>query len=95
MVLLQNEKNIECIVCCATMVKDEGDIVRQWIEYYGKIFSYKNLYIIDNYSSDNTYEICKEYVNKGIHLSRGKMYRHKHKYMTYIKNCINHDFFYL
>ena len=81
------------IVCCATMVKDEEDIIRQWIEYYGKIFSYENIYIIDNYSTDNTFEICKEYINKGIHLSREKFYIKKHTYMTQIKKRVKHDFF--
>ena len=44
------------------MVKDEDDIIREWIEYCGNLFSYENLYIIDNYSTNNTYEICKEYL---------------------------------
>ena len=80
-------------VCIATMVKDEDDIVRQWIEYHGKIFSYNNLHIIDNNSTDNTYEICKEYLSKGLNLSRKDDYSRKGEYMTNIKNSVDHDFF--
>ena len=80
-------------ICCATMVKDEGDIIRAWIEYHGKLFSYKNLYIIDNYSSDNTYEICKEYLDKGIHLERKHDYKRKGLYMTEIMKKTKCDFF--
>ena len=46
-------------IIIATIVKNEDDIVRQWIEYYGTIFGYDKLYIIDNLSTDNTYNICK------------------------------------
>ena len=51
-------------VVIATMVKDEEDIVKEWVEYYGKIFGYNNLYIIDNYSTDKTYEIFKNMFQK-------------------------------
>ena len=39
-----------------TMVKNEVDIVVDWVFYHGFIFGYSNLYIIDNYSEDGTYE---------------------------------------
>jgi len=80
-------------ICCATMVKDEDDIIREWIEYYGKLFSYENLYIVDNYSTDNTYEICKEYLDKGIHLSREHDYKRKGEFMTQIMRSVECDFF--
>ena len=80
-------------ICCATIVKDEDDIIREWIEYYGKLFSYENLYIIDNYSMDNTYQICKEYVDKGIHLTRESDYKRKGEYMTEIMKRVECDFF--
>jgi hypothetical protein len=80
-------------ICCATMVKDEADIIRQWIEYHGNLFSYENLYIIDNYSTDNTFEICEEYLSKGINLKRRHEYIHKGYYMTEIMNNTTCDFF--
>lgn len=73
-------------IILATMVKNEDDIVREWIVYHASIFGYENIYIIDNYSTDNTFEICKEYVSQGIHLTREKDYRMKGSLMTEIKN---------
>ena len=75
------------------MVKDEDDIIRPWIEYYGKLFGYNNLYIIDNFSSDETFTICQEYLNKGIHLKQEKNYKKKGVFMTNLKNNIKCDIF--
>ena len=44
-----------------TMVKDEEDIIEYWINYHGSIFGYRNLYIIDNMSTDGTYEKIMKY----------------------------------
>jgi hypothetical protein len=38
------------------MVKGEVDIVTDWILYHGTLFGFNNLFIIDNYSSDGTFE---------------------------------------
>lgn len=80
-------------IIIATMVKDEDDIIRPWIEYYGKLFGYNNLYIIDNFSSDETFTICQEYLNKGIHLKQEKNYKNKGVFMTNLKNNIKCDIF--
>ena len=80
-------------IVIATMVKDEDDIIRPWIEYYGKLFGYNNLYIIDNFSSDKTFAICKEYLNKGIHLKQEKNYKNKGTFMTNLKNSVKCDIF--
>ena len=75
------------IVKLFTMVKDEDDIVEDWLIYHGKLFGYNNLYIIDNYSSDDTYRILQKYEKeKGINLSREMDYKKKGEYMT---NLIN------
>jgi len=84
-------KPVKITIC--TMVKNEDDIVRQWIEYHGEIFGYANLYIIDNFSDDSTYEICKEYLSKGIQLFRGSDYTNKGNYMTHFKNTTDCDIF--
>ena len=80
-------------VIIATMVKNEDDIIRDWLNYYGTIFGFDNLYIIDNYSTDTTFQICEEYISKGIHLEQKPDYKLKGHYMTYYKNTINCDFF--
>lgn len=76
-----------------TMVKNEDDIVREWIEYHGKIFGYNNLFIIDNYSTDNTYEICKEYVSKGIFLKQEDDYQKKGEKTTFYSKNTSCDIF--
>ena len=68
-----------------TMVKDEADIVEDWIIYHASIFGYDNIYVIDNYSSDGTYEILQKYV-PGINLYRERDYKKKGEFMT------NHGF---
>lgn len=80
-------------IIIATMVKNEDDIVREWIEYHGFIFGFENLYIIDNESTDNTYKICEEYIIKGLHLEQKPDYLLKGEYMTHYKNTIPCDFF--
>ena len=81
------------MITICTMVKNEDDIVEKWIEYHGEIFGYKNLIIIDNYSTDNTYNICRKYVQNGIILVRKDNYLLKGEYMTFYKNTIKSDIF--
>jgi len=66
-----------------TMVKDENDIVRDWVIYHGKLFGYKNLYVIDNYSRDGTWEILQEFKGR-INMFRLHNYKKKGDYMTYL-----------
>ena len=87
------QKYIMVKIVIATMVKDEDDIIRPWIEYYGKLFGYNNLYIIDNFSSDKTFAICNEYLDKGIHLKQERNYKHKGTFMTKLKNKVKCDIF--
>ena len=78
-----------------TMVKDEVDIVEDWLIYHGELFGYDNLYVIDNFSTDGTYEILEKYRNdKKIFLIRESDYRKKGAFMRYYmkihpegKNC--------
>jgi len=65
-----------------TMVKDENDIVRDWVIYHGNLFGYKNLYVIDNYSNDGTWEILQEFKGR-INMFRLHNYKKKGEYMTY------------
>jgi hypothetical protein len=66
-----------------TIVKDEIDIIKEWIEYHGKLFGYKNLFIIDNFSSDGTWELLQQYTGK-VNIYRKPHYKLKGKYMTYL-----------
>ena len=78
-----------------TMVKDEDDIVKEWVLYHGSIFGFENLYIIDNFSTDKTYNILLELKKKyNIQIFRFNNYLLKGQYMTYLLNkfCKDHKF---
>lgn len=64
-----------------TMVKDEVDIVRDWVIYHGCLFGWSNIYVIDNYSTDGTYEALQEFKDL-IHIIQKPDYRQKGIYMT-------------
>lgn len=73
-----------------TMVKDEVDIVEDWVKYHGKMFGYTNLFVIDNYSTDGTYEILENYKQShGLYLIREKDYKMKGHYMRHLMK--DHD----
>jgi hypothetical protein len=76
------------------MVKDEDDIVEDWILYHGEIFGYNNLFIFDNYSTDNTFSICQKYVKNGIHLFRERDYKKKGIKMTLVMRKVSCDIFF-
>ena len=65
-----------------TMVKDEVDIVREWILYHGNLFGYENLYVVDNGSTDGTLEIIQSFARTGIHIFHEADYRKKGEVMT-------------
>jgi hypothetical protein len=67
------------------MVKDESDIVRDWVIYHGCMFGWCNIYVIDNYSTDGTWEILSEFKDL-IKVFREPDYKKKGEYMT---NLIN------
>ena len=82
-------------IILATMVKDEVDIIEEWIIYHGKIFGYKNLFIVDNMSSDGTYNICKKYNSKyGVNIQKHEDYKEKGIIMTKIFNENKCDIFF-
>jgi hypothetical protein len=68
-----------------TIVKDEVDIVEQWLIYHGCMFGWNNIFIIDNYSTDGTWEKINEFSNL-VNISREHDYLKKGQYM---KNLIN------
>ena len=68
-----------------TIVKDEADIVRDWVIYHGCMFGWNNIFVIDNYSTDGTWEILNDFSTL-IKLYREPDYKQKGVYMT---NLIN------
>lgn len=75
-----------------TMVKNEEDIIDYWINYHGTLFGYRNLYIVDNFSDDGTYEKILKYKKIGVNISRHNDYTKKGEIMTkMIKRDNNYD----
>jgi hypothetical protein len=75
-----------------TMVKDEVDIVRDWVIYHGCLFGWNNIYVIDNFSTDGTYEALLEFKHL-IYITRREDYRKKGEYMTELMKtfCNNNE----
>jgi len=48
------------------MQRNEGDILKEWLEYHGFLFGFKNLHVIDDGSTDRSARILKSYTNKGV-----------------------------
>jgi len=46
------------------MVKDEVDIIDDWVIYHGSMFGFPNIFVIDNFSSDGTYEKLLELMGR-------------------------------
>lgn len=79
-----------------TMVKDEVDIIVDWINYHGNIFGFENIFIIDNYSTDGTYEKICSLEHLKINILREKDYSKKGIFMTDLikKHCNDDDIAY-
>ena len=70
-----------------TIVKDEIDIVAEWVHYHGRLFGYANLYIIDNMSTDGTYEKLLDLQSAyGCSVFQRPNYALKGVYMTQLIN---------
>jgi len=65
-----------------TMVKDEVDIIKEWILYHGYLFGYTNLFIVDNFSTDGTFECIQEFKQLGVNIFREEDYIQKGNIMT-------------
>jgi hypothetical protein len=66
-----------------TMVKGEVDIVKDWVLYHGNMFGFTNLYVIDNFSRDGTWETLLKLRNQyKINIFRLPNYKKKGDYMT-------------
>jgi len=73
-----------------TIVKDEVDIVEDWLIYHGCMFGWNNIYIIDNYSSDGTWEKINEFSHL-VNIFRENDYSKKGEYMRNLINTYCYD----
>lgn len=63
------EKNPEIYLSVACIAKDEGQFLKEWIEYH-RIVGVERFYFYDNESSDNTKDILEPYIRDGIVIYR-------------------------
>lgn len=73
-----------------TIVKDEVDIIEDWLIYHGCMFGWNNIYIIDNYSSDGTWEKINEFSHL-VNIFREPDYSKKGEYMRNLINIYCYD----
>lgn len=66
---------------CFAMVRDEADIVRDWIRYHLDIFGVGNVHVLDSGSKDGTREILREY-ESWVHVEDFKPTRDYRFYKT-------------
>lgn len=71
---------MEMSVKLFTMVKDEVDIIDEWIIYHGSMFGWRNIHIIDNGSTDGTFEKIQQFSHL-IHIYTETEYLKKGVYM--------------
>jgi hypothetical protein len=58
------------------MTKDEYDLIEDFIIYYGHIFGYNNIIIIDNMSTNSVVlDVYTKYISKGITVYKEESYR--------------------
>lgn len=61
------KNTIKCSIL--TMNKNEKDLLEAWIVYYSNLFSFDNICIVDNNSTDtHVLEILDKYKNKGVNV---------------------------
>ena len=84
--------NINNMIKLFTIVKDENDIVTEWVHYHGRLFGYPNLHIIDNMSTDGTHEKLVDLQSAhGCSVVQRPNYALKGDYMTQmIREYCNH-----
>lgn len=58
-------KNTKHLLSIVAIMKNEAPYLQEWIEYH-RIIGVEKFYLYDNESNDNTYEILKPYINRGI-----------------------------
>lgn len=51
------EKPIHLISVCG----NEADIIEDWLKYHGYVFGFENITVVDNYSTDGSFEILSHY----------------------------------
>lgn len=57
------------VVRCVTMQKNEDRVLEAWIKYYGYMFGFENLYILDNGSTRNKVHQCLiDYQKSGVNV---------------------------
>lgn len=61
--LLHDKKKFETEMSVCSMVKNEANYIKEWIEFH-KLVGVQKFYIYDNESDDNTREILEPYIKK-------------------------------
>lgn len=74
-----DDASYKYMVSIATMIKDEGPYMREWIEFH-RLMGVEHIYIYDDGSKDDTKEILQRYIEQGFvtyRLFEGNERRHQ------------------
>lgn len=63
--LLHNKNKTKYYLTVAACCKDEGNCILEWVEYY-LLQGVEHFYLYNNNGTDNSEEILKPYIDKGI-----------------------------
>ena len=63
--LLHNKNKTKYYLTVAACCKDEGNFIQEWVEYY-LLQGVEHFYLYNNNGTDNSEEILKPYIDKGI-----------------------------
>ena len=66
-----------------SFIRNEQDVINDWLLHHANIVGPHNVYIIDNGSTDNTHHILKKWNNRGVNVFLNKSsFKNKHKIIT-------------
>lgn len=68
-------------------IKDETEIIEDWLRYHSDLFGANNITVIDHMSSDGTFKILEQWKSKGLTVYRSNVpFKDKNKVLTSYMN---------
>ncbi len=76
-----------------TFIKDEIEVIEDWLRYHSHLFGSNNITVIDHMSTDGTFKILNEWKLKGVSVYRTSVpFTDKHKVLSSYMNTHKRGF---